>query len=308
MNDFTEERVQFGRPIADFEITQRKIARTATDVYASDAMLGVLTRLAESPGGEYALEAACCKVFASEMLWRAADEMVQLAGGRGFVKPWPYERLLRDSRINRIFEGTNEILRLFISLNGIQDPAEELKELGAALRQPMKNLGLLSRTAAFRIRTRLGDRPDLEVELHPRLQKHKEYFEKHVGELTDRSERVIRTYRKEVVDAQQELERLADMAIELFATACVLSRTQRLLDERGEELCERELALCELFVVESGRRFRAARIAIQSPQDETRRTVARHVRSAKGYGGGDTRLRDDGVAIEPQAAAAEATT
>ena len=62
--------------------------------------------------------------------------------------------MLRDSRINRIFEGTNEILRLFIALNGIQDPAEQLKQLGAALRRPMKNLGLLSRSAAFRIRTR----------------------------------------------------------------------------------------------------------------------------------------------------------
>ena len=293
MHEFTEQRVQFGRPIADFEITQRKLARTATDVYAADAMLGVLTQLAESPAGEYALEAACCKVFASEMLWRAADEMVQLAGGRGFVKPWPYERLLRDSRINRIFEGTNEILRLFISLNGIEEPAEELEELGAALRQPVKNLGLLSRTAAFRIRTRLGDNPDLDVELHERLQAHKEHFERHVAELKDRVERVIRAYRKEIVDAQQELERLADMAIELFATACVLARTQRLLDERGEAGCERELALCELFVVESGRRFRASRIAIQSPQDGTRRLVARHVREAKGYGVEDTLLHDD---------------
>ncbi|MFL5618942.1 MAG: acyl-CoA dehydrogenase family protein [Gemmatimonadaceae bacterium] len=307
MNEFTEQRVQFGRPIADFEITQRKIARTATDVYASDAMLGVLTQLAESPGGEYALEAACCKVFASEMLWRAADEMVQLAGGRGFVKPWPYERLLRDSRINRIFEGTNEILRLFISLNGIEYPADELKELGAALRQPMKNLGLLSRTAAFRIRTRLGDKPDLEVALHPRLQMHQEYFEKHVAELKDRAERVIRAYRKEVVDAQQELERLADMAIELFATACVLARTQRLLDERGEDGCERELALCDLFVVEAGRRFRTARLAIQSPEDDRRRTIARHVRDARGYGVEDTLLRgDDAVVIEPPAIGAEA--
>jgi len=307
MSEFTEQRVQFGRPIADFEITQRKIARTATDVYASDAMLGVLTRMAESPDGEYALEAACCKVFASEMLWRAADEMVQLAGGRGFVKPWPYERLLRDSRINRIFEGTNEILRLFISLNGIQEPAEELEQLGAALRQPMKNLGLLSRTAAFRIRTRLGDKPDLEVTLHDRLRPHQPYFEKHVGELMDRAERVIRAYRKGVIDAQQELERLADMAIELFATACVLARTQRLLDERGEAGCERELALCDLFVVESGRRFRAARIAIQSPQDDARRTIAKHVREARGYGVDDTLLHgDDGVVIEPPAVGSEA--
>jgi acyl-CoA dehydrogenase family protein 9 len=86
----------------------------------------------------------------------------------------------------------------------------------------------------------------------------------------------------------------------------VLSRTQRLLDERGEDACERELALCELFAVESGRRFRTARIAIQSPQDETRRTVARHVRDAKGYGVEDTLLRDDGVALEPPAVPAEA--
>ena len=139
MTSFAEQRVQFGQPIAEFEITQRKLARTASDIYAADAMLGVLTHLASAqPGAEaddWALEAACCKVFTSEMIWRSADEMVQVAGGRGFVKPYPYERLLRDSRINRIFEGTNEILRLFIALNGIQGPAERLKEIGSALRR-----------------------------------------------------------------------------------------------------------------------------------------------------------------------------
>jgi acyl-CoA dehydrogenase family protein 9 len=293
MREFTEARVQFGHPIADFEITQRKLARTATDIYASDAMLAELTRLAESPEGEYALEAACCKVFASDMLWRAADEMVQLAGGRGFVKPWPYERMLRDSRINRIFEGTNEILRLFISLNGIKGPADRMQELGVALRQPMKNLGLLSEYAASRLKSRLGATPTLDVELHARLKAHAQFFEKHVAELKDHSERLIRAYRKEIVERQQELERLADMAIELFATACVLARTQRLLDERGEAGCERELALCDLFVVEAGRRFRARRIMLQSPQDETRRLVARHVREAGGYGVVNTLLHTE---------------
>ena len=283
MAEFSATRVQFGHPIADFEITQRKLARTASDIYAADAMLGELTRLADSPDGDYALEAACCKVFASEMLWRAADEMVQIGGGRGYVKPYPYERQLRDARINRIFEGTNEILRLFISLNGIEGPAGELKELGAALRKPLQNLGLISEFAASRIRSRLGATPTLDVELHGRLEKHARHFEKHVAELKDAAERVIRAYRKQVIERQQELERLSDMAIELFATVCVLARTQQLLDERGEANCTHELALCDLFVVEAGRRFRANRQSILSAQDETRREVARAVREASGY-------------------------
>jgi len=293
---FAEERVQFGHPIADFEITQRKLARTATDIYAADAMLGELARLAEHPEGEYALEAACCKVFASEMLWRAADEMVQIGGGRGYVKPYPYERRLRDSRINRIFEGTNEILRLFIALNGIQQPAAELKELGSALRRPLSNLGLISGFAASRIASRLGATPDVETPLHERLKAHKEHFEKHVAELKEVTERVIRTYRKEIVDRQQELERLSDMAIELFATVCVLARTQLLLEQRGEADCSRELDLCDLFVIEAGRRFRSHRQAIQSPQDEIRRAVARGVREAEGYGVTSALLTDDDTA------------
>jgi acyl-CoA dehydrogenase family protein 9 len=284
MVQFAEGRVQFGRPIADFEITQRKLARTASDVYAADAMLGELARLAEHPDGEYALEAACSKVFASEMLWRAADEMVQIAGGRGYVKPYPYERHLRDARINRIFEGTNEILRLFISLNGIQGPSAQLKELGVALRRPLRNLGLISGFAASRLASRLGATPTLDVELHERLQPHARHFEKHVAELKDAAERLIRAYREEIIERQQELERLSDMAIELFATACVLARTQQLLAERGEAECAYELDLCDLFVVEAGRRFRASRMAIQSAQDEIRRAVARGVRGRGGYG------------------------
>ena len=284
MAAFTATRVQFGKPIADFEITQRKLARTACDIYAADAMLGELTRLASQPEGEFALEAACCKVFASEMLWRAADEMVQLGGGRGFVKPYPYERMLRDSRINRIFEGTNEILRLFIALNGIQGPAEQLKEVGSALRRPLQNLGLISGFAASRVRSALGATPTLDVELHERLRKHKGYLEKHVAELRSATERVVRHYGREIIDRQQELERLADMAIELFAAACTIARTEQLLDDRGAASAARELDLCDLFVVESGRRFRAARLTLQSGQDETRRQVARRVRDDAGYG------------------------
>jgi acyl-CoA dehydrogenase family protein 9 len=305
MTAFAEQRVQFGKPIADFEITQRKLARGAADIYAADAMLGILTDLAAGGRGvdadDWALEAACCKVFASEMIWRSADDLVQIAGGRGYVKPYPYERWLRDSRINRIFEGTNEILRLFIALNGIQGPAERLKEIGSALRQPVRNLGLISGFAASRLRSALGATPTLDVELDDRLVRHKRYLEKHVAELRSATERVIQHYRAEIVDRQQELERLADMAIELFATGCVLARTQRLIEERGAALCQYEIELCDLFVIESGRRFRSRREALLSPQDETRRSIARAVRAAGGYGVVDAILEagDASAADEP---------
>jgi len=119
MTSYAEQRVQFGHPLADFEITQRKLSQMASEIYASEAMLGILASLVDRGDIDFSLEAACAKVFASELVWRAADDMVQLAGGRGYVKPYPYERILRVSRINRIFEGANEVLRLFIALNGV---------------------------------------------------------------------------------------------------------------------------------------------------------------------------------------------
>ena len=286
MTAYGEQRIQFGHPLADFEITQRKLSRMASEIYASDSMLGVLASLVDRGDNDFSLEAACAKVFASEMVWRAADDMVQLAGGRGYVKPYPYERILRDSRINRIFEGANEVLRLFIALNGVQAPAQALKEIGSALRRPLRNLGMLGGYATSKVRLRLGQTSTLDIELHDRLKRHKEYFEKHVAELGGGTDRVIMRHRERIVDRQLVLERLANMAIDLFATACVIARTQSLIDERGVEMCDREIALCDLFCVEAGRRFRRNRNMLDSKEeevDETRRSVAGAIREGKGY-------------------------
>jgi alkylation response protein AidB-like acyl-CoA dehydrogenase len=286
MASYAEQRVQFGHPLADFEITQRKLSRTASDIYASDAMLGVLAWLVDRGDIDFSLEAACAKVFSSDMVWRAADDMVQLAGGRGYVKPYPYERMLRDSRINRIFEGANEVLRLFIALNGVQAPAQALKEIGSALRRPLRNLGLLGGYATSRVKLRLGQTSTLDIEVHERLKKHKDYFEKHVSELGSTTDRVIIRYKERIVDSQLVLERLANMAIDLFATACVIARTQSLIDERGIDNVAREITLCDLFCIEAGRRFRGNRGMLEGHGDEvddTRRSVARSVRDGKGY-------------------------
>jgi acyl-CoA dehydrogenase family protein 9 len=286
MAGYANSRVQFGRPIVEFEITQRKLSSLASETYASEAMLGLLAALVDRGDADYSLEAACAKVFASELIWRAADELVQVAGGRGFVKPWPYERLLRDARINRIFEGTNEVLRLFIALNGVQGPAERLKEVGSALRRPIRNFGLLSGFAASRIRSMVGVTDAIDTPLHARLEAHKRYFEKHVRELSDHTDRAIMRHRHHIVDRQFVLERLANMAIELFATACVIARTQQLIEQLGVEGSSHELSLCDLFCVEAGRRFRNARLALDGSEDavdDGRRAIAGVVSERIGY-------------------------
>ncbi len=286
MARYAEQRIQFGHPLAHFEITQRKLAHLAANTYAADSMLGVLASLADNSETDSSLEAACAKVFASDLIWEAADEMVQVAGGRGFVKPYAYERLLRDSRINRIFEGANEVLRLFIALNGVQGPAESLKEIGTALRKPLRHLGLLSGFATSKIRGMLRATSTLDAKLHPRLDRNKQFFEKHVADLKTETERAVTRHRREIVDRQFVLERLANMAIELFATACVISRTQSFIEARGEEGAEREISLCDLFCVEAGFRFSASRDAL-GPLSETtdakRRTVAGDIRESAGY-------------------------
>ncbi len=297
---YAEARTQFGGPLASFEITQRKMATMASETYAADAMVGALAAALDADNVDAALEAACAKIFASELVWRSSDELVQLAGGRGFVKPWPYERYLRDARINRIFEGANEVLRLFVGLNGIQGPAEELKEIAGALRNPIQNWVLVSSFAAGKVATAFGKRDRFQVALHASLRPHADFVEKHVAELAKATNTAITTHRKEILQRQLVVERLADMAIELYARCTTIARTQKLIDERGADACAREIALTELFCLQSGRRFRAARTELEGSTgeqiDTLRRDIAARVREEAGYGSSDALLD---VAVPP---------
>jgi acyl-CoA dehydrogenase family protein 9 len=316
MARYAEQRVQFGAPLASFEITQRKLSSTAAEAYACDAMVGHLSAALDDPTIDAALEAAAAKVFASELVWRATDELVQVAGGRGYVKPYPYERMLRDARINRIFEGANDVLRLFVALNGVQGTAERLKEVGGALRNPIHNFnvvaGYATERVTARVRTAFGTPVDgVDVELHPRLRAHKRFLEKHVAELHAATEAAVMRHRKKLIERQFVVERLANMAIELYARAATIARTQRLLEERGDEACAHELALCGLFCVESGRRFRQQRDLLggnNEALDATRRAVAATVRESAGYTVPDAVLdaRPPGAVHEAEAALAHA--
>jgi alkylation response protein AidB-like acyl-CoA dehydrogenase len=297
---YAEARTQFGGPLASFEITQRKMATMASETYAADAMVGALAAALDSDSVDAALEAACAKVFASELVWRSSDELVQLAGGRGFVKPWPYERYLRDARINRIFEGANEILRLFVGLNGVQGPAEELKELAGALKNPIQNWVLVSGYAAGRVASAFGKRDRFQATLHQSLRTHATFVEKHVAELAKATQQAITTHRKEILQRQLVVERLAGMAIELYARCTTIARTQKLIDERGVDACAREIALTDLFCLQSGRRFRALRDELDGKAgeaiDDLHRGIAQRVRDENGYTSSDALLD---VAVPP---------
>ncbi|MBB4636104.1 acyl-CoA dehydrogenase family protein [Longimicrobium terrae] len=291
-SEFSRTREQFGEPIAKYELIQGKIAAMAADAYTAESVAFFTTGLNDRGDVDYALESAAAKTWNSEALDRAVDELVQIAGGRGYVKDHPYERLYRDARITRIFEGTNEILRIFVGLSGMQEPGAQLKEVAAALREPIRQIGLLTDFAADRVRLALGrGEPELAKQIHPRLQKHFDYLTEHTRDLRIAVDRAIRRHGRKIVERQFVVARIADMAIELYVRAATLSRTQALLEARdaGEtiaptltptrqsldaESVEQILRVCDLACQRSGLRFRAARVQLNGERDDLVRAVA----------------------------------
>ena len=275
------ERRQFQKKLIEFGMIQDKIAQMSIDLYAAESMVYLTTHLIDRGDVDYYLESAAAKVFASEALWNALDENIQIWGGNGYMKEYPYERWMRDARIFRIFEGTNEVLRAFIALSGLQGPGEELAGLAEAIKHPLKGLGPVSDFAIRRIkRSVMGESID---SAHPALKKMASVIEEETGELAGHVETILRRHGKKVFLMQFAQKRLANVAIDLFGLTSVLARTTAKIEENGIEKCELEMELAEAFLQQAKRRIRENLDQMSKNDDEIRKSIAGLIAEAGEY-------------------------
>jgi alkylation response protein AidB-like acyl-CoA dehydrogenase len=273
------ERKTFGQPIASYGLIKEKIGRMLVDCYTSEAVVTMVGGLIDAGYQEYAVEAAISKVYATECLSRTADEALQIAGGNGYMREYPYERIVRDSRINRIFEGTNEILRLFIALTAMNDVASQLQELGAsmkdALNDPIKGFGVLSDYARkhAQLRTGLGGSAKLQ-DLHPAIQAQAESFEVETRYLAQAADRILRKHGKNIIGKQLATKRLAEIMIDLFVLANTLSRVQASIDARGVAKAKCEIDILHIFTREARVRMKQNFRRIDNNDDEMLKALA----------------------------------
>jgi acyl-CoA dehydrogenase family protein 9 len=264
---YAAQREQFGRPIATFEILRRKIALAAAECYALDAGVLLTAGMVDRGGIDFSLETAACKVFGSELAYRAANEGLQIAGGVGYSKEAPYEQAVRDSRIMLIFEGTNEILRVLIALMALQQPGERLKALGKALQDPINSLGAIGEYLAGRVKGSL-DRPEF-TRVHKALEDEAELVAEQVHDLARAVERVLRKHGKKIIERQYVQERLANAAIDLFLCTATLARATHEIARAGNDptAVEAELDCARVFVHMAYRRTRRNLRGLKVNQD-----------------------------------------
>ena len=276
-----QERRAFGRPIGEFGLIKDKIAVMMADLYALESMVYLTTGLVDAAVADYSVESAICKVYGSETLWRIVNETLQIAAGIGYMQEFPYERHLRDARINLIFEGTNEILRCFIALSGMQGPGKELVEVARAMREPIKGFGLLSDFAIRKARTALGR--ERFARASPVLNRECVVFEEYTADLARNVDKALRKHGKNIAEMQFTQKRVADMAIDLYGVAAVLARTSRAIDRRGEDGARREIDLTTMFVAAAERRLAENVTAFDKNDDELRKAVADKAYTDGGY-------------------------
>uniref|UniRef100_A0A8B9HJW6 Very long-chain specific acyl-CoA dehydrogenase, mitochondrial n=1 Tax=Astyanax mexicanus TaxID=7994 RepID=A0A8B9HJW6_ASTMX len=226
--DHAANRTQFGNKIHNYGVIQEKMARMAMLQYVTESMAYMVSGNMDSGATDFQIEAAISKIFASEAAWLVTDECIQIMGGMGFMKDAGVERVLRDLRIFRIFEGTNDILRLFVALNGFQPP----------LTLSLTHHHLFSFNIYFLCRKAgLSTGLSLQGSIHPELA--------HSGDL-DGLILFLIVHQVRTVSLVQ----CGDKSTYAYACAYIFLRASRSLSQ-GHSSAQHEKMLCETWCIEA---------------------------------------------------------
>merc|ERR1719204_894246 len=264
--DHATQRVQFGTRIDSYGGVQEKIARMSMLHYATESMAYMVAGVMDQGHKEYQLEAAISKVFSSEAAWYVTDEAIQILGGNGYMKALGLEKVMRDLRIFRIFEGTNDILRLFIALSGIQHAGGHLQELQRAIKNPIGNFGLVFGEVSKRAGHAVGMNPSnqLAAHVHNNLVETAALTCKAVEAFGAAVESVLIKHGKNIINEQFLLNRLANATIDIYVSTCVLSRCSKSLSY-GVASAQHEEMMAKLWCAEAQSRIMSNLNELKNP-------------------------------------------
>lgn len=266
---YAQERKQFKVPIAKFGLIREKLATMAAKTYALESMVyrtsgyfeENLSQVEGAQGAdvakaiaEYALECSINKVFGSEVLDYVVDEGVQIHGGYGFMQEYEIENMYRDSRINRIFEGTNEINRLLIPATLMRKAMKGELPLIQAAQELQEELLTMMPTLPEEEPALLEEEADL-------IENAKKIFLMSAG-------LAVEKYQMELEKQQEILRDIADIAIEVYAMESAWLRAKKALDKEGEEKAKLKADLTRAYVYEAFPRIEQRARHILSAMEE----------------------------------------
>ncbi|MFD3445806.1 acyl-CoA dehydrogenase family protein [Microbacteriaceae bacterium 4G12] len=280
--EHANSRHQFGRPLIDFELVEDKVAWMNTQIYGLESMSYLTTGLVDRGDSDFSLESAMTKIVASDLGWYALNRAVQVHGGEAYMTQNPLSKALRDFRIFPIFEGSNDVMRAFVALNGLKALSEDLPDVKSlSISEPAKSIGVLAPYLAGRVNRAL--RPDRVTGAHPALARQSAAITDQTGRLRIAAESALRKYGKRVQEKQLIQKRLTAVASGIYAQVAVVSRASASFSRTGvtAAAAEKTVAInfCKGQAREVGRQLRA----LELNDDAYTRQIGGRVRDAGGY-------------------------
>ena len=238
---WAQTRHQFGDPLSDKDLVKTRIAHMAAMTYAMDAMLYMTTGMLDRGDQDIMVETAVCKVFCSEGGWQVVNDAMQLMGGESYMTENELERIFRDSRINTIVEGSNDLMWSFIFGYGGKQLGEWMLGIRDAAPSSFYKPGFIRQAAPLGLEVFLGIRkraPKIS-KVHPTLRPHAQRLGKLFSEFTYQFKQTSKRYDAALLAKQNPQARVALAAIQLHAWSCALSKLDSQI-RRGDDGVEFE--------------------------------------------------------------------